>query len=191
VLPSAYDAPGYVEDFGHPHPGILDIGRWPSGLDAVSDGIAAALRQAGFQSESVSDIQRLKAGKLLMNLGNAIELACGPGAHWFELYGRVRAEGEAVLNAAGFPFAGQAEDAQRRGGFKIAPIEGKSRTGGSTWQSVARGLGSVETEFLNGEIAMLARLHGVAAPLNAKLMAIADGIVSRKTRAGSVIPQDI
>lgn len=191
VLPSAYDAPAYVEDFGHPHPGILDVGRWPSGRDAVSDAIAEALRQAGFQSESVPDIRRLKAGKLLMNLGNAIELACGPGAHWLDLYGRVRAEGEAVLNAAGIAYASQAEDARRRGEFKIAPIDGKSRTGGSTWQSVARGLGSVETEFLNGEIAMLARLHGGQAPLNAKLMSIADNIVSGKTRAGTVQPQDI
>ena len=191
VLPSAYDTPGCVEDFGDPHPGILDIGRWPAGQDKVSQEIAAAFRQAGFKSESVSDIQRLKAGKLLMNLGNAIELACGPGAHWLELYGRVRAEGEAVLTAAGIAFAGQADDAARRGDFKIAPIGGKSRRGGSTWQSVARGLGSVETEFLNGEIAMLARLHRTSAPLNAKLTAIAGRIVSGDIRAGTIRPDDI
>jgi thiosulfate/3-mercaptopyruvate sulfurtransferase len=48
------------------------------------------------------------------------------------------------------------------------PIEGRSRAGGSTWQSLARG-GSVECDYLNGEIALLGRLHGVATPVNAEL----------------------
>jgi 2-dehydropantoate 2-reductase len=189
VLPSAYDTPGEVEDYGDPHPGILDVGRWPAGRDAASDAIAAALRDAGFQSESVPDIQRLKAGKLLMNLGNAIELACGPGAHWLDLYAAVRAEGEAALSAAGIAFAGQAEDARRRGGFKIGPIAAKPRTGGSTWQSVARGLGTVETDFLNGEIALLARLHGAAAPLNEKLAETARAIAAGRAQPGSFKPE--
>jgi 2-dehydropantoate 2-reductase len=191
VLPSAHDTPGLVEDYGDPYPGILDIGRWPSGRDASSDAIAEALRAAGFKSESVADIQRLKAGKLLMNLGNAIELACGPGPHWGELYGRTRAEAESVLGAAGIAFVAASEDAQRRAGFKIAPIAGKARTGGSTWQSVARGLSTVETDYLNGEIALLARLHGVAAPLNARLAAIARQIALGRAKPGSFTPGDI
>lgn len=191
VLPSSYGTPGEVEDYGDPHPGILDIGRWPAGRDAGSDAIAAALRDAGFQSESVPDIQRLKAGKLLMNLGNAIELACGPGAHWLDLYAAVRAEGEAVLAAAGIAFAGQAEDARRRGAFKIGPIAGKPRTGGSTWQSVARGLGTVETDYLNGEIALLARLYGAAAPLNEKLADTARKIAAGSAQPASFKPNDL
>lgn len=191
VLPSAYDTPGRVDDFGDPHPGILDVGRWPSGRDAASDTIAAALRDAGFRSDSVPDIQRLKAGKLLMNLGNAIELACGPGGHWLGLYAAVRAEGEAVLTAAGLAFAGQAEDARRRGDFKISPIAGKTRNGGSTWQSVARGLGSVETDFLNGEIVLRARLAAVDAPLNARLCQIARAIAAGRAAPGSFKPEDI
>jgi 2-dehydropantoate 2-reductase len=191
VLPSSYGTPGEVEDYGDPHPGILDIGRWPAGRDAGSDAIAAALRDAGFSSNSVPGIQRLKAGKLLMNLGNAIELACGPGAHWLDHYGRVRAEGEAVLRAAGIAFADQKEDAARRGDFKIAPIEGKPRSGGSTWQSVARGLGTVETDYLNGEIVLLARLHGLEAPLNMRLTAVARQIVRGQSKAGSFPPGDL
>lgn len=189
VLPSAYDAPGHVEDFGHPHPGILDVGRWPSGRDAAADAIAAALRNAGFQSESTADIQRLKAGKLLMNLGNAIELACGPGAHWIDLYAAVRAEAETVFKAAGMGFAGQSEDARRRGDFKLAPIAGRARSGGSTWQSVARGLSSVETDYLNGEIVLLGRLHGMAAPLNARLAETARAIAAGQAKPGSFSPQ--
>lgn len=191
VLPSAYATPGRVEDYGDPHPGLLDTGRWPSSRDAASDSIAAAFRDAGFQSDSVPDIQRLKAGKLLSNLGNAIELACGPGGNAAALYSRVRAEGEAALAAAGIAYAGHAEDARRRGNFRIAPIDGKARSGGSTWQSVARGLGTVETDYLNGEIALLARLHGLAAPLNAQLAETARRIAAGRAEPGSFKPEDI
>ena len=41
--------------------------------------------------------------------------------------------------------------------------------GGSSWQSLARGLGSIEADFLNGEIALLGRLHGIETPVNALL----------------------
>ena len=43
----------------------------------------------------------------------------------------------------------------------MAEIAGRARGGGSTWQSVTRGTGSVESDYLNGEIVMRAREHGV------------------------------
>ena len=43
----------------------------------------------------------------------------------------------------------------------------------STWQSLSRNTGNVETDFLNGEIVRLAYRHGIAAPLNAALAAAA------------------
>jgi 2-dehydropantoate 2-reductase len=43
------------------------------------------------------------------------------------------------------------------------------QAGNSTWQSLVRGAGSVETDYFNGEIALLGRLHGVPAPINAAL----------------------
>jgi 2-dehydropantoate 2-reductase len=39
----------------------------------------------------------------------------------------------------------------------------------STWQSLSRNTGDVETDFLNGEIVRLAHRHGITAPLNAAL----------------------
>ena len=51
----------------------------------------------------------------------------------------------------------------------VGGIEGRPRAGGSTWQSVARGAGSVETDYLNGEIVLLGRQFGVATPVNALL----------------------
>ncbi len=45
-------------------------------------------------------------------------------------------------------------------------VDGHSHQGGSTWQSVMRGAGSVETDYLNGEIVLLGRELGVPTPYN-------------------------
>jgi thiosulfate/3-mercaptopyruvate sulfurtransferase len=76
-----------------------------------------------------------------------------------------------VTCRAGFAAAGldAAEPSAAPGldltGWKIEDVPGHARLGSSTWQSLARG-GSVESDYLNGEIVLLARLHGLAAPVN-------------------------
>jgi 2-dehydropantoate 2-reductase len=49
-------------------------------------------------------------------------------------------------------------------------VAGATRGGGSTWQAW-RGAG-VETDYLNGEIALLGRLHGVPTPANARIQTL-------------------
>jgi 2-dehydropantoate 2-reductase len=107
-----------------------------------------------------------------MNLGNAVQALCASGGK--ELAQRARAEGEACLRAAGIDFASEAEDRERRGEIlKLGSIAGRPRAGGSTWQSLARASGSIETDYLNGEIALLGRLHGVPTPVNELLQRLA------------------
>ena len=55
-------------------------------------------------------------------------------------------------------------------GPTIRPIPGWDRgPSNSTWQSLSRNTGNVETDFLNGEIVRIAHRHGTTAPLNAGL----------------------
>ena len=56
-------------------------------------------------------------------------------------------------------------------------IGGRRRGGGSSWQSLARGTGTIETDYLNGEIVLLGRLHGVPTPVNL-------GLPARRARTG-------
>ena len=42
----------------------------------------------------------------------------------------------------------------------------RSRPGSSSWQSLARSTGSIEADYLNGEIVLLGRIHGVPTPVN-------------------------
>ena len=65
-------------------------------------------------------------------------------------------------------------------------IAGHAHAGGSTWQSLARNAGSIETDYLNGEIGLLARLHGVPTPANAALQAIASRMAREGAAPGSM-----
>ena len=46
-----------------------------------------------------------------------------------------------------------------------------SARGGSTWQSLARGTGDSEIDYLAGEIVLQGRLHGVPTPVNEAVVA--------------------
>jgi 2-dehydropantoate 2-reductase len=179
--------PGHVEAHYGPVTGLLDLGRFPSGEDDVSRAVAAALSGATFGSVSRPDIMRWKRQKLLMNLGNAVEALCGPGAARSDLAKAARAEGESCLRAAGLDFASMDEDADRRRALFPTPnavgsVERVKRSGGgSTWQSLARGADSVEVGYLNGEIVLLGRLSGVPTPVNELLQRR----VARAVRDGS------
>jgi 2-dehydropantoate 2-reductase len=117
---------------------------------------------------------RWKRQKLLMNLGNAVQALCGAGVGQ-EIIAAARREGEACLRVAGLEFATMAENDERRRALfptddAIGSVEQlRNFGGGSTWQSLARGSDSAEVGFLNGEIVLLGRLHGVPTPVNEML----------------------
>jgi len=167
MLPATHLEPGTVVQRVHPVPGILDIGRFPGGTDATAAAVAEDLRAAGFESVPRADIMAWKYRKLLMNIGNGIDAACRPGPAAEELARRATAEGEAVLAAAGIAVVGADEDRARRADIlRIRTDDRQPPMGGSTWQSIARGTGNVEIDYLSGEIVLLGRLHGHPAPIN-------------------------
>ena len=100
----------------------------------------------------IDDLPRWRWAKLVTNLGNAVEAVCGPAARSGPLGELVTDEGHAVLAAAGIDHATPEEDRRRRGDLlSLHPVGGERRPGGSTWQSIARGM-APETDLLNGEI---------------------------------------
>ena len=103
---------------------------------------------------------------------------------------RAQTEGESCLRSAGIEFASEAEDRERRGDLlRIQPIAGRRRAGGSTWQSLARASGSIETDYLNGEIVRLGRLQGIPTPVNALLQRLANE-AARERRAPGGFTED-
>jgi 2-dehydropantoate 2-reductase len=182
MLPGSHLEPGLVVAHSAPVPGILDVGRFPDGVDDTAAAVAAGLREAGFDSVARPDVMRMKYRKLLTNLGNALDALCGRVDGLEEAERLLLAEGEAVLRAAGIAFATEAQDAERRRDIMtLRPVEGAPRGGGSSWQSLARHTGSVEADYLNGEIVLLGRLHGVPTPGNA----LARRLVVEAARTGA------
>lgn len=184
-LPATYLTPGEVSAEGAQAPGIFWLGRYPDGPSPGLDAIAEDFRRAEFLVQVVTDLSRWKAGKLLSNLVNAVDALCGEQVE--PILEELRAEGLRVFAAAGIGVA----DLRRESDVdlslaKAVETGGRARGGSSTWQSMVRGAGSVEADFLNGEIVLLGRLHGVPTPLNALVQRRVSLAAERGERPGSV-----
>lgn len=186
MCPATHLEPGIVQASSSPVSGIMDLGRWPSGLDDTAVAIAAAVSNSTFAAEPRADISRWKWGKLLMNLGNAVEAVYHRDARASELASAARREGVECLRAAGIEFVDLAEDAARRGELLTPkPIGDRPRSGGSTWQSLTRSAGIVETDYLTGEIVLLGRLTGFPTPVNTLLQSVANAAARSHAAPGA------
>jgi len=186
MCPATQLRPGVVQVHSAPVSGLLDLGRFPSGLDGRGQAIADAVATTSFQSVGRPDIMRWKYRKLLMNLANAVEALTGPEGRFGPLAREAQREGKEALAAAGIDVATSEEDRERRGDFlQLAPTSSGEWQGGSSWQSLARGTGSIEAEFLNGEIVLMGALHGVPTPVNALLERLAIRAAAEGAVAGS------
>jgi len=187
VLPATHLDPGVVVQHAVPVAGVLDIGCVPDGCDEAAGRIAADLTGAGFAAGAVTDVMRWKYTKLLANLGNALDAAAGMGARRSDLYKRARAEGEASFRAAGIAWASREEEREHRAPMSsLRPAGGIEHKGSSSWQSLARGTGDIEADWLNGEIVLLGRLHGVATPVNEALARVANRMAAQGIQPGSL-----
>jgi 2-dehydropantoate 2-reductase len=198
-MPATHLEPGSVEAQGSPMTGLLPVGRYPSGADETARQVAADLAGSRFVAPVSADVMRWKYGKLLTNLGNAIEAVFGPAAGpaanaeaASDLRRRARDEGQAVLAAAGIGYASTAEQAELRGDqVKAEPVNGARRGGGSSWQSLTRGTGSIEADYLNGEIVLLGREHGVPTPVNELLQRLANQFARDRRAPGSITATEL
>jgi 2-dehydropantoate 2-reductase len=194
MLPATHLEPGVVEVGWAPATGILDLGRYPAGMDGTAERIARALETSTFLSRPDPSIMRRKHQKLLLNLGNSLDAACGPAGRASELYGRAKAEGEACYRAAGIDFASDEEDKARRTELRTRAA-GAARPSGfrgsSSWQSLARATGTIEADYLNGEIVLLGRQHGVATPVNELLQRVANRMARERMAPGSYTVEDL
>jgi 2-dehydropantoate 2-reductase len=192
MCPAGYIEPGTVVAYSSPIAALLDIGRYPTGQDDKAAAIAAAFSAAGMDSIVRSDIMRWKYTKLLMNLFNVVDALCGSEVRGGALAKMLREEAVAVLGAAGIDFAAEDEDRERRGErLRMGVVPGYPRLGSSSRQSLARAVGSIETDYLNGEIVLLGRLHGVPAPVNEHLQELANRAAREKWPPGQLAEEDI
>jgi 2-dehydropantoate 2-reductase len=149
--------------------GWLIMGRYPRGTDTLVETIAAELRKANLYVLVTPDVMRYKWGKLMRNIRSAVGAITDAGhADCKPLNELVRKEAHDLLVEAGIPYVMDAQIAEEWPEFTNEPpkFAGGGEPQNSTWQSLARKVGSVENEFFNGEIAKLAKKLGKKAPIN-------------------------
>ncbi len=191
-VPGVFLEPGVVSNPIRGNAGFMDIGRYPVGTDDVTHRTVSDLVEAGYAVNAHDRVMEAKRAKFLGNLGNslgAITDGVGDSAPFLR---EVRREGEDCLNAAGLTFenpeAFNARVARSRGETALAAGQ---RNLGSTWQSLMRGATSLETDFLNGEVVRLGRLHGVQTPHNAVLQETVARMHASGSRPGRFTVEDL
>ncbi len=128
MLPATFLEPGVVDANGAPYNAILDVGRYPEGVDPIATALAQAFEASGLVSMAQPAIMRFKYTKLLMNLGNLLDALVADREGIGSIYKRARAEAEACFAAAGIAYASAEEDRARRDGvLAITAIEGRER----------------------------------------------------------------
>jgi len=191
-LPAMRTEPGEVVLQIGPVSGVFIVGRYGAGGRDVLETVKADWEQATFHVHVVDDVMGWKHRKLLANLGNAVQALLGADAD-DDLHRQARDEARRVYDAAGITIPSSAEEKAWRGDhFDLRPVAGLDREiGGSSWQSLDRGSGDIETDYLNGEIVRLARAIGLEAPINEGLQRLARQAATDRRAPGSFTVDDV
>ena len=174
-------------------PGWFVIGCYPKGTDKLAEAVAVELRAASFIVKTSEDVIPYKWGKLMGNLNNAIDAITGVGGREArELSQAAQKELSDALAKAGIRLVSQ-EQVGKEMPEVNAPLKGNLDTGGgsSTWQSLTREQGSVETEFLNGEVVRLAKKVGLKSPVNEMLLRISQEMAAKHQKPGAYTPAQL
>lgn len=174
----------------HSEPGVVHQGMPGRLMTEPDDMLGAALREAGLDIESRTDMSEVQHAKLLMNLNNAINALSGMPLR--EQLGRrayrrclalCQREALAAYRAAGVtparlgptapgvtPYVLGLPDALfRRVAAATLRIDAHARS--SMWEDLQRGR-PTEIDALQGEIVALAAAHGRTAAANARLVVL-------------------
>ena len=171
-------------------PGTFVMGCYPQGKDELVEAVAAMLRNAGFQVMTTPDVMSYKWGKLMNNLANAVDAITDVrGGENDLIITAAQKELRDMLAQAGIHWKSTADLARE---WPEITVTSRGRPGpdtrSSTWQSLARVAGSIETEFLNGEVVRLAQKLGQQAPVNETLLRISQEMAARREQPGKYTP---
>lgn len=198
-FPTVMTSPGEVIIRTAPLRGVFHLGRYgvstdPSEDTALLDHVERDWATAGCLVRRPAAVMEWKYRKLLANVGNVLQALLGDTSGAEDIAQAAEAEARATLLAAGIGFVDdeQARTGWQPAGLSVRPVPGEpAQLGGSTWQSMVRGTGSIETDYLNGEISLVARRIGRAAPINTCLTTLARRAARDGQRPGSIGPDQL
>ena len=134
-----------------------------------------------------------KWGKLMANLGNAVGAITN--ARWRDMGHIMQAaqkELTDLLAEADIKWISQ-EQVSKEWSDITEPLLGtvEHEAQSSTWQSLAREQGTVETDFMNGEVVRLAAKLRKKAPVNEKLLQITKEMAASREHPGKYTAEQL
>ena len=175
--------------------GFIEVGCYPRGSDELTEKVASALNIAGFVCRVNDWVMKAKAAKSMLNLGNSLEAITDGRGNGDAFIRAARKEAEAVWNLAGIEW----EDFEKyearvktiRGTNKMPKgWEGQNKRS-STWQSLTKGTGNIEAEFLNGDIVKLGRFLKIETPYNEILWKVAEAMAAKDEKPGRYSAEEL
>jgi len=194
-VPGIFLEPGLVINPITGNHGFIEVGLYPRGKDELLEYVSEAIRKTGFACKVNEWVMKAKAAKCLGNLGNALgAITDGRGDHK-QFLTIARREAMNVWEAAGIEWEDREsfnERVERIRGVNKMPVGFKDqRNLGSSWQSLMRGTGNIESEQLNGDVVRLGRLLGIETPCNNVLWRVADEMAKNKERPGKYSVEEL
>ena len=195
VIPGVYLQPGEVLNPRTGNYGFIDLGCFPSGIDELAPQIVTDLSQAGFTANTHLDVMMSKGAKCLGNLANVIRALIADEHEGEQLIQKLREEAMTVWQACGIEWEDQQQFRERikanPGERKIPPEYRDNQFFGSSWQSLQRQAGSIETELLNGEVVFLGKMVGIETPYNQLVTDLATEMVKNGEPPGRYTEAEI
>ena len=192
VFTGIYLEDGIVYNPVEGNAGYLEIGPYPSGMDELATQVASDLRAASFAITENPTVMSAKGAKMLGNLGNALSAICDGKGDTNRYMERVREEAQRCFTAAGIPFEGRSElSARSKAARGVNRLPDGVSNRGSSWQSLVRKQGSIETDYLNGEIVRLGKSVGIETPFNRAVQILASEMARGREAPGKYTADEI
>ncbi len=195
VVPAVFLTPGEVINPLARRAGFIEIGCYPTGTDALCEEIARDLVESSFYSNANPNVMKAKGAKCLGNLINAVLAITDGRGDSAALLEAARCEAETVWTAAGIEWEDRESFNERRrgkyGDRKLPEGYEHLSAHGSSWQSLTRGTGNIEAECLNGDVAQLGRMLGIATPYNRLLWQLAEDMAQNGEKPGKYSAEEL
>ena len=194
-VPAIYLQPGEVVNPSTMRYGLLDIGLFPGGIDPLTEQISTDFAAAGFAASAHAAVMLAKGAKCLGNLGNVVRALVSDENEGEKLINKMRQEAMTLWQACGIEWEDYDHFRQRLqaypGQFKIPAGYEDMKMLGSSWQSLERQAGSIETELLNGEVVALGKWVGIETPYNQIVTQLATQAVEQQQSPGQYTEAEI
>jgi 2-dehydropantoate 2-reductase len=172
--------------------GYMEVGLYPSGIDELAKQVVSDLRAASFAVNENASVMSAKGAKMLGNLRNGLSAICDGKGDIERYMKQTREEAERCFAAAGIPFEERSALSARSKAVRgVNKLPENVQNLGSSWQSLVRGQGSIETDFLNGEIVRLGKSLGIETPFNRTVQILASQMAREKEEPGKYTADEV